>query len=125
MFANKRGKGLFHQGNDKFGETKGIHCSCTLHFGIAFSAFKEVNICNANDLEYVIEQGDILYKSTGSTGFLSCPELPHQLTVEHVNVNLLFTDNVFGFLHTGSNCLPHLIDNLMHNSPHTVLHLNC
>ena len=29
----------FHQGNDKFGETRGIQCSCISLFGIAFTVF--------------------------------------------------------------------------------------
>ena len=73
----------FHQGNEKFGETRGTQCSCISLFAIVFSAFKNVAYFNSNDLEYILEQGDALYKTIGSHDFLSCPDLPREFMVEN------------------------------------------
>lgn len=55
-------------------------------FGIVFSVFRQVRCWNSNDLEYVIEQGGILYKETGSNNVLSCAELPQSILVENTVV---------------------------------------
>ena len=81
-------KASFNQGNDKFGHTKGIQCSCISLFAVSFSVFKNVARWTCHDLEYIVEQGDALYKSTGSTNFLSCPELPRNLYIEGFQVTI-------------------------------------
>ena len=88
----------FHQGNDKFGETKGIQCSCISLFGIIFSAFKNIARWTCHDLEYIIEQGDGLYKTTGRSDYLSSTELPQEITVENLQVNIDLDANYFGIL---------------------------
>ena len=116
----------FHQGNDKFGSTKGIQCSCISLFCVSFSAFKNISRWSSHDLEYVIEQGDALYKATGSVEFLSCPDLPRELEIENVNVQIDFLHaNYFGFLHYGSNCLSEVISNLSENHDHTGILFFC
>lgn len=103
-FPSKAILASFHQGDDKFGATKGVQCSCISLFGVVFSSFKNIGFWDINNLEYVIEQGDELYKTTGSNTFLSCPELPQTFFVESVQVTVDLTQHDFGFLHHGSNC---------------------
>ena len=62
----------FHQGDSKFGETKGIQCSCITLHGIVYSVFKNIATWSPYDLEYVMEEGDLLFKSTGSKDYLGC-----------------------------------------------------
>ena len=117
----------FHQGNDKFGHTKGIQCSCISLFCVSFSAFENIARWNCHDLEYILEQGDVLYKSTGRTEFLSCPDLPREITIETnlVQLDLPQNGNYFGFLHHGSNCLSELIHNLTQDHDHTGILFFC
>ena len=117
----------FHQGNEKFGSTKGIQCSCISLFTITFSAFKNVARWNCHDLEYVIEQGDALYKTTGRTDFLACTDLPKDLLIENVPVRVDFLPHAsyFGFLHRGTNCLSEIIGNLSENHDHTGILFFC
>ena len=113
-------KATFHQSNDKFGETKGIQCSCITLFGVTFSAFRNIAWWTSRDLEYIIEQGDALYKTTGSTDYLSSTEFPREITIENLRVNVDFIDNAnsFGFLHFGSNCLSEIVSNISENHNH-------
>ena len=109
----------FHQVDDKFGETKGTQCSCISLFGICFSRFTLAHRWNNQDLEHVIEQGDQLYKSLNCFSFLSGAELPKQVLVQHIPLDLLnFDTHVFGFLHCGSECINDLIFNLCQSVDH-------
>ena len=87
------------------------------------SAFKNVAYFNSNDLEYILEQGDALYKTIGSHDFLSCPDLPREFMIENVPVTVEFINNAsfFGFLHSGSNCLSELITNLSANFRNSIV----
>ena len=102
----------FHQGHETFGATKGIQCSCISLFSVCFSVFKSVSAWNKNDLEYVLEKGDLVYKAQNSITFLSVPELPTTLVIEDFPLTLNFGADRFGFLHRGSNCISELILNL-------------
>ena len=74
---------------------------------------------NNQDLEHVIEQGDQLYKSLNCFSFLSGAELPKQVLVQHIPLDLLnFDTHVFGFLHCGSECINDLIFNLCQSVDH-------
>jgi len=91
-------KATFNQGNEKFGHTSGRQCTCIGLFSICFSFFKQVSFSNQNDLEYLIEQGDKLYKSQNTTLFLSCGEPPRNVQVEHVAAHIDFLENRTGML---------------------------
>lgn len=82
-------------------------------FGIVFSVFRQVRCWNSNDLEYVIEQGGILYKETGSNNVLSCAELPQSILVENTVVAFI---EIFSVL--WSNCISDLNNNLSCNVSH-------
>ena len=66
-----------------------------LHFIACFSAFKAVSRWN-NDLEYVVEKGDSLYKLQNTFCYLSCTDLPRIVQVEHLNVPVVFKENIYG-----------------------------
>ena len=92
--------------------TRGIQCSCISLYGICFSVFKSVSRWNINDLEYIVEKGDLLYKMQNTTQFLCCPELPRSVMVESVCLNINFCISQFGFLHNGSNSITDLVNSL-------------
>lgn len=83
----------FNQGHEKFGETRGIQCTCIALYNICFSVFKDVSLWNKNDLEYIVEKGDELYKSQNTLRYLSCLELPRNVQVEHLQLPVVFKDN--------------------------------
>lgn len=91
-------KASFNQAHEKFGETRGIQCTCISLFDICFSLFKQVSRWDKTDIDYVIEKGDFLYKTQNTQNFLSCDELPRTVIVEHVESDIQFFENRSGIL---------------------------
>lgn len=100
----------FSQSSDRFQPT-GSQCTCITLYGICFSVFKSVSTWNKKDLDYVIENGDRLYKLQNTSDFLSCPDLPRSLKICDVMVTVNFDINLFDFL-SDSNSKLLLIRNL-------------
>ena len=68
--------GTFHQGHSKFGSTSGIQCCCNALYAICFSLVKKVSIWKSWDLDYILENGDAVFKSIGIPVLfprMSCP----------------------------------------------------
>ena len=97
-------QGSFHQAHPKFGDTSGIQCACNSLFAICWSSIKRVSIWKSQDLDYVLEYGDALFKDVNILRPLSIEELPetvlingHVIKVEMLsNINsLLGANNLF------------------------------
>ena len=92
----------FSQGDPRFGDTRGIQCTCISLYGICFSAFKNISRWMQNDLDCILEKGDQLFKAQRTHSYLSCPQLPRQIKIGNLNVEAQFLDNYFGFLGIGN-----------------------
>ena len=57
--------GNFHQGQAKFGYTAGIQYSCNALLAICSSIVKKVSVWKPFDLDYILENGDHIFKSAG------------------------------------------------------------
>ena len=65
-------QGSFHQGNvEKFGDTTGRQCTCMALFAIAYGSFKRLGIWKKCDLDVILMNGDMFYKSLYRTNYLS------------------------------------------------------
>lgn len=84
-------KGSFHQGDPQFAETAGFQCTGNSYIAICFSAIKKVSVLKSWDLDYVLNQGDVLFKMLQATGPLAVDEMPHNVMIENqlVTVDLL------------------------------------
>ena len=71
---------------------------CTL-WNLLFVIFKFVSCWNKNDIDSVLEKGDLLYKSKNTFRYLSCPELPRLVNVAGLNVSVTFIHDYFGIAH--------------------------
>ena len=80
-----------HQGNSKFGESAGMQCTSNADFAIIFSAIKSIDIWKTFDLDYILEQGDSIFKQVGVYHPLAVDELPHDISIEgtHVSAKML------------------------------------
>ena len=56
-------KGDFNQGDSRFGDTAGSQCSINSLVAICFSTFKKISIWNHVHLNFVLENGDNIYKN--------------------------------------------------------------
>ena len=90
--------GSFHQGPPKFGSTAGIQCSCNALFSIYFSVIKKVTVWKTWELDYILENGDKLFKSLNIPRSLLFHELPLVFAIENQQFDIEMLMNSFGLL---------------------------
>ena len=93
-------QGSFHQGNPKFGHTAGIQCACNSLYALCWSAIKRVSVWTTSDLDYVLENGDILFKGLNTDMALNVDELPGNVHIEGCSLNVILLENETGVLNT-------------------------
>ena len=93
-------QGSFHQGNPKFGHTAGIQCACNSLYALCWSAIKRVAVWTTSDLDYVLENGDILFKGLNTDMALNVDELPGNVHIEGCSLNVILLENETGVLNT-------------------------
>ena len=93
-------QGSFHQGHPKFGHTAGIQCACNSVYALCWSVIKRVSVWTMSDLDYVLENGDCLYKSLNTNLTLNADELPKNVTIEGCSLNVILLENETGVMNT-------------------------
>ena len=78
--------GSFHQGDTRFETTAGIQCASNSIFALCFSQVKRVFRWSTPDLDYILTEGDILYKSLGTMDLISADELPRSVVMSDYNI---------------------------------------
>ena len=86
--------GSFHQGHSKFGNTSGIQRSCNSLFAICWSSIMRVSLWKSWDLDFILEQGDAIFKNLNIGRPLSIEELPDVVFIDGRAVNLELLSNV-------------------------------
>ena len=76
-------QGSFNQANLKFGETAGRQCACNTLFSIAWSVIRQVGLWNSSDLDFILNEGDKIYKGLHIGTFISADELPQCINIEN------------------------------------------
>ena len=88
--------GSYHQGDAKFGFSAGKQCSCMSLTAICWSSVKKVNTWKENDLDFILNEGDIVYKSLNLNRTLYVDELPTQIQISDVVIGLVYPKVVDG-----------------------------
>ena len=101
-FYKKVLQGTFNQGHPMFGETAGRQCSCCSLFAIFFTIVKSPGHWDRNDLDFVVQEGDTLYKSKNTTDFLMVTQLPCLISKFRTNVNVKLLENNVGVVSFGN-----------------------
>lgn len=83
--------GTFHQGDLRFGETAGIQCACNALYSLCWSQIKSISKWKEVDLDYILTEGDKLYKSLNTVNLLSVDELPRSLVIYDTPINVTYT----------------------------------
>ena len=92
-------QGSFHQGNVLlFQTTVGRHSSCMAMFAIVYPVFKHVNPWDSKDIDHILLQGEQIYKDLKTNVFFNADEIPRQVYLFGVSVELDFTQNKFRML---------------------------
>ena len=71
-----------------FGETAGRQWACNALFSICWSVVREISFWKAIDLDFILVQGDKLYKSLNFQGYLNVDQLSRQVKIFRHTVNL-------------------------------------
>ena len=69
--------GSFHQGDARFGSTRGTQCACNALFAICWSVIRKVSLWKTADLDHILIEGDKVYKSLNVLDFLAADQLPN------------------------------------------------
>ena len=69
-------QGSFNQGNKRFGFTAGRQCTCNALTSVAFTLIKSQGTWNSRDMDFILENGDAIYKSLNIDGYVAMDELP-------------------------------------------------
>ena len=89
-------EGSFHQDLPKFGHTARIQCSCNSLYAICWSTIKRFSVWTSSDLDYVLQNGDILFKSINTNVALIVDELPGNVHIEGCLLNVILLENETG-----------------------------
>ena len=82
-------QGSFTQGNVALiGETAGRQCACNALFSICWSVVRDICNWKSLALDYILVEGDKLYKSLKCRDYLNVDQLPRQVKIFERTVNL-------------------------------------
>lgn len=90
--------GNFHQGNSKYGESAGTQCVANALYSIVWSTLHKVSLWTNWDLDYILDNGDILYKSLNVSGAIAFDQLPETIFIEGIRLCITFLENKNGAL---------------------------
>ena len=91
-------QGSFHQGDPKFGHSAGKQCTCCSLFAIAFTLCKSPSRWNNNDLDFIVEYGDLVYKGLNTEKYLMIPDLPNSLFLLKTNIRVEMLESTYGVI---------------------------
>ena len=93
-------QGSFHQGDLKFWHTAGIQCACNSLYALCWSTIKRDSVWTTSDLDYVLENGDSLFKSINTNVALNVDELPVNVNIEGHSLGVILLENGSGVMNT-------------------------
>ena len=77
-------QGDFNQADERFGDSAGNQCAINSLVAICFSNVKKISTWSNVHCNFVLENGDSVYKSNNYLGHLTFRELPIELTLEGI-----------------------------------------
>ena len=79
-----------HQGDIRYGMSKGMQCSCMSLMSVCWTLSKPVSIWDSSDLDCILQKGDFLFKYLNKYGYLGMEDLPHEFFIENSSINVEF-----------------------------------
>ena len=81
-----------------FGESAGKQCACCSLYAISFTAVKSPGHWNSDDIDFIVKEGDNLYKSLNKNTYLMVPDLPEFVPMFESQVKVTYLENEYDFL---------------------------
>ena len=106
-------KGSFHQRNPRFGRIAGVKCACNSLFALCWSQVKTVSRWNKSDLNHVLTEGDLLFKSLNVVDMLTADDLPRSIVMCNIEfpVDFLELKTEIAHLRNGESFLRRSVPN--------------
>ena len=70
-----------HQGFERYGNSRGIQCSCMAMMAICWTLLKRIALRKPADLECILQKGDDLFKKLNLVRILSVDDLPQNCKI--------------------------------------------
>ena len=87
-----------HQGHVRYGRSAGMQCTSNAYLVVIFSKSKYINRWKPFDLNYILEQGDGIFKDVDVNQALAVDELSLNISIEDVHIStkmLVCESNLF------------------------------
>ena len=91
-----------HQGDIRYGESRGIQCSCMSFMSVSWILFKSPGICDKFELDSILTRGDQLSKFIGKFRYLRVEDLPQEFLLKNYSMNVKFLENKTGEITAGA-----------------------
>ena len=91
-----------HQGDIRYGMSKGMQCSCMSLMSVCWTLSKPVSIWDSSDLDCILQKGDFLFKYLNKYGYLGMEDLPHEFFIENSSINVEFPNIRTGEITAGA-----------------------
>ena len=82
-----------HQGDLRYGISRGIQCSSMSLMYVTWTMFKSAGIWNKYDLDYILSEGNQLFKPIERFRYLGIGGLPKEFLIENSSINLEFLED--------------------------------
>ena len=89
-----------HQGDIRYGESRGIQCSCMSFMSVSWELFKSPGMWDNFDLDCILARGDQLFKFIGKFRYLVVEDLPQEFLLENYSMNVEILENKTGEITT-------------------------
>ena len=90
-----------HQGDVRYVTTRGIQCSCMSLMSVSWTLLRFPDRWDKLDLDGMLGKGDQLFKSLGKFRYLGMEDLPQEIFLEGLAVNVQFLEIKMGEITTG------------------------
>ena len=94
-----------HQGDVRYGTSRGIQCSCMSLISLSWTLFKSPGLWEKFDLDCILGKGDQLFKFIGKFRYLGIEDLPQEFLIENSLINVQFLENKTGEITAGAYLL--------------------
>lgn len=98
MFHLKTVSGSFHQGHPRFGSTSGVQCTMNCLVSICWSSIKRACYWKSSDLDYILEQGNMIFSDLGFTSPIEVDDIPSEISISSELINVTLLDRSHGLL---------------------------
>ena len=82
-----------HQGDAKYGESRGMQCSCMALMSVGWTLLKPISRWHTSDLDDILLNGDLPFKSISKLRYLRIDHMPNRVKVKNSFLTIEYLEN--------------------------------